>query len=131
MDTEVLSSELWYEKCTAEYSTWLVLNDKDSIARLSKGINSHLVLRFLTPDLVYIILLDRSNVIYMYLFVFCNSSLYILLLYSKVSPIIIWLFMSLSPIKSNTCIFWDWNHSSPALNPSLVIAYIWGCNSVN
>ena len=34
MDTEVLSSDLW------------VLNDKDSIARLTKGVNSHLVLRF-------------------------------------------------------------------------------------
>jgi len=46
MDTEVLSSNLRYEKCKAEYIIQLVLNDKDSIARLSKGLNSHLVLRF-------------------------------------------------------------------------------------
>ena len=46
MDTEVLSSDLWYEKFKAQQSYWLILNDNDSIAGLSKGVNSHLVLRF-------------------------------------------------------------------------------------
>jgi len=60
--------------------------------------------QFLTPDLVYVMLLVWRKVIYMYLFVFCTCSLYIMLLLSKVSPIIIWLFMSPSPTKSSTCI---------------------------
>ena len=41
MDMEVLSSDLRYEKCKTEYNTRMVLNYKDSIARLSKGFNSH------------------------------------------------------------------------------------------
>ena len=52
MDMEIRSSDLRHEKCKAEYSTQLVLNDKDSTIRLSKGINSHLVLRFPTSETV-------------------------------------------------------------------------------
>jgi hypothetical protein len=46
MDTKYFGLTVIYEKCKAEYSTQLVLNDKDSTARLGKGVNSHLVLRF-------------------------------------------------------------------------------------
>jgi len=52
MDTEVLSSDLWYEKYKAEYNTRLILNNKDSIAKMSKGVNSHLVLRFPNSETV-------------------------------------------------------------------------------